>query len=728
MIARTGPKGVKSTVQIAFQILSDHPTWYVFPIAPGAKMPPCFKNELELASNNPRQIEKWANKYKDCNWGIALKKSKLIVMDVDQKAGKVGAGTLFDLEMQHGDLPTTYEVRSPSGGRHLYFNETATVKHRMAVNGFGQDIDSTNYVVAPGCVLSTANGGGAYKLTVNAPITDAPAWFAEYLDKPEAERVQQIPEVELDTDAVIESVDYYLTNDAPLAIQGRNGDATTLQVFGKLKDMGASLELAIERAAELWNDRCEPPWEIGDGPDTLNAKARNAYTYLKENAPGSDTAEAEFGAAPLDDNAINAAIVADMTWRANTKAKSSPAKSQRKRGIGDNSGELAMIRLDTVTARNVDFIWPGRLAKGKHTAYAGEGGIGKSQVTIDMVARITNGSAWPDVKQIREQGWPKALERAPRGHCVILSAEDDTADTIKPRLIAAGGNPAFVHVLDAVKTGDGERKFSLQDDLAKLKAFCIKLEKETGVPVVLIVIDPASSYMGGAIDASKNTAVRSVLDPITKLAQDLQCAVVSITHFRKGTSAKAVDKVMDSVAFVNAPRCALGSYLDPSDVGDFNNEGGDVRRYVFVPMKTNLPGARPAGLAYRIEEVIGGPGLIDARDGSPIKTSKIVWMGRTDLTADEISRIENDRGTPKLNEAMRFTREALPEDVPVPVAEVTEAAEAAGIMPATFKRARQRLRVKALAPEMPGGPRSWVRPSGARTGIELDPVEAAEVE
>ena len=429
-----------------------------------------------------------------------------------------------------------------------------------------------------------------------------------------------------------------------------------------------------------------------------------------------------------DEARVNAEAVKDFAKaQAKDSANGDGRRKERKRGIGDNSkGAIIGIDLSMVKPRNVDFIWPGRLAKGKQTAFAGEGGIGKSQITIDMAARITNGSAWPDAKYIREQGWPKKLERAPRGFVVILSAEDDVTDTILPRLIAAGGDPKMIRVIDGIKDERGKRKFSLQDDLAKLKTYCIDLETQTGIPVQLIIIDPASSYMGGAIDASKNTAVRSVLDPITNLAQDLQCAIVSVTHFRKGSSAKAVEKVMDSVAFVNAPRVALGAFRDPFQVGDFNNE--PTENFIFTPMKTNLPGQKAVGLSYRIEEVNGGKGLTDERDGTPIKTSKIVWLDKTTLTADDISQMDTERGSPKLNAAITFMRETLPEDVPVLVKEVMDAADAEGIAKATLLTAKRRLRVAVTKPSEPGGPRSWVRPSGARTDIEIDAAEPVEVE
>ena len=38
------------------------------------------------------------------------------------------------------------------------------------------------------------------------------------------------------------------------------------------------------------------------------------------------------------------------------------------------------------------------------------------------------------------------------GNVIFLSAEDDAADTIKPRLIAAGADTSLCHILDAVKT------------------------------------------------------------------------------------------------------------------------------------------------------------------------------------------------------------------------------------------------------------------------------------
>jgi AAA domain-containing protein len=97
------------------------------------------------------------------------------------------------------------------------------------------------------------------------------------------------------------------------------------------------------------------------------------------------------------------------------------------------------------------------LARGKITIIAGDPDIGKSQITADIVARITAGTAWPD------------MGRAPTGSAIILSAEDGAADTVRPRVEAAGGNLDRAHLLKMAPDKDGQHTtFSLQQDLTEL--------------------------------------------------------------------------------------------------------------------------------------------------------------------------------------------------------------------------------------------------------------------
>ena len=303
------------TLGIALDCLRQHPNWYLFPIVPLQKSPPCFDNNLELASNDPQQIRRWRAQNFGCNWGVALKKSKLICVDVDRKPGKVGGESLDALELERGVLPDTLTIQTPSGGLHLYFDEANGVVHQMRLNAFGKDIDSTNYTLIPGCILKAdeAKGqyAGTYEVVNPARVAPAPKWFADYLgDATSAAKLDadQAPAVEQDTDDIVSRAVYYLKNDAKPAIQGQNGEFTLLMVFATLKDMGLSRETSVELVIENYNERCEPPWEIGEGAmaDRLDAKATNAWSYLKNTQPGALSPQAEFGAsnAKIDEDDI----------------------------------------------------------------------------------------------------------------------------------------------------------------------------------------------------------------------------------------------------------------------------------------------------------------------------------------------------------------------------------------------------------------------------------------
>ena len=171
----------------------------------------------------------------------------------------------------------------------------------------------------------------------------------------------------------------------------------------------------------------------------------------------------------------------------------------------------------------VKWLWSGRVALGKHTCFAGEPGAGKSQLTIDLAARVSMGAALPCGEGV-----------APQGSVIILSAEDSDSDTIVPRLHAARADLGSVHIVKIVATDDedGRRGFSLQADLGALERMIEKLGD-----VRLVIIDPISSYLGRGLDSHRNSDVRGVLEPLSEMAERLGVAVVSVTHFTKLTRA-----------------------------------------------------------------------------------------------------------------------------------------------------------------------------------------------
>ena len=66
--------------------------------------------------------------------------------------------------------------------------------------------------------------------------------------------------------------------------------------------------------------------------------------------------------------------------------------------------------------------------------------------------------------------WPHDKGTARRGDVIYISAEDSAADTIRPRLEAAGANLSRVHLVETVTDALGPRPFSLVSDLVGLSS------------------------------------------------------------------------------------------------------------------------------------------------------------------------------------------------------------------------------------------------------------------
>lgn len=353
------------------------------------------------------------------------------------------------------------------------------------------------------------------------------------------------------------------------------------------------------------------------------------------------------------------------------------------------SGLLTILAAD-VTPKRVDAIWKDakggiRLARGEHTMFAGEPGLGKSQITIAVAAAITTGGSWP-----------LGEGRAPLGNVIILAAEDSIEHTTVPRLIAAGADRERVHFVHAAvaEDGDGQRMFNFQADLAKLRA----LIREIG-DVVLLIIDPVTAYMG-KIDSHKNTEVRAVLAPLGELAQEGHVAIASVTHFTKGTgstSTKAIDRIIGSIAFVAAPRIGLTVMADP-DHSD---------RRLLLHVKNNISRS-PQGLAFRLEQ------RIVASDGQgDFVGSCVSWEDEpVEKTADEaLSRDGNKEQTAKAD-AVDFLSSVLANG-PVKAKDIEKEARAACLLgedqligqSKPFRSARQTLGVVSyqLKGEKAGG-------------------------
>jgi predicted ATP-dependent serine protease len=65
-------------------------------------------------------------------------------------------------------------------------------------------------------------------------------------------------------------------------------------------------------------------------------------------------------------------------------------------------------RVSDIPAQEVRWLWPGRIPLGKLTLFAGDPGLGKSFVTLDIAAHATLGKKWPD-GDFDTLNWPRSI-------------------------------------------------------------------------------------------------------------------------------------------------------------------------------------------------------------------------------------------------------------------------------------------------------------------------------
>lgn len=230
-----------------------------------------------------------------------------------------------------------------------------------------------------------------------------------------------------------------------------------------------------------------------------------------------------------------------------------------------------------VDMERVSWLWPGYLPAGKLVVLDGDPSVGKSTCTTDLAARVSTGSHWPD-------GSPNAGP----ADVLLLSAEDGLADTIKPRLAAAGADMARVHALLEVAHADEDGPVrmvppSLPRDIATIQA--IISEKS----VALVVVDVLMAYLNGRVDSHRDQDVRGVLHQLATMAERTGATVLLIRHLNKAGGANALYRGGGSIGIIGAAR---GAYL-------IGRDPDDTDRRILACSKLNIAPEPPA-LAYRL--------------------------------------------------------------------------------------------------------------------------------
>jgi KaiC/GvpD/RAD55 family RecA-like ATPase len=332
--------------------------------------------------------------------------------------------------------------------------------------------------------------------------------------------------------------------------------------------------------------------------------------------------------------------------------------------------ELHHVRAGDVDPEPVHWLWEKRIPRRGVTVIAGPKGVSKTALACEFVARATSGD-W---------GEPTTA--------LYASREDDVAETLRPRIEAAGAP------LDRV--------FFPDDDL---NVDALRFPRDT--PVLtrylnryrhgLVVFDSLEAFIPAF---TQPEAAGDAMTRLTAVARRFDTAILFVHHLNK--SGRTVDAAVGGAGSI--VRVARAVYLygeEPQPEVDFllralrgaNDEDDEADpREMRVLANVKINAARPPdSLLYQVTDV---------EIPSAESIVRVVYIGESDYTADDIlrnfrrpRRDDNVEGT-MVEQGITFLVNFLI-DGPQLTTTVNAAAREAGFSTTTIERARARTKIVA---------------------------------
>lgn len=303
--------------------------------------------------------------------------------------------------------------------------------------------------------------------------------------------------------------------------------------------------------------------------------------------------------------------------------------------------ELQMIKMSEIQSKEVAWLWYPFIPYGKLTIIQGDPGDGKTTLVLNIAAKLSKGEGLDSDMKLTE---PLTV--------IYQSAEDGLADTVKPRLEAAGADCENISVID-----ESKKSLSMIDE--RLEEAIIRTKAK------LLILDPIQAYLGGSMDMNRANEARDMTKKLAALAEKYQCAIVLVGHMNKAAGNKAAYRGMGSIDFFAVARSVLL-------VGRV--EGEENIRAV-VQIKNNLAGfGHPK--AFQLSE-----------DG-------FLWLGDYEITADEVLGGIAPKAN-KLEQAKRLLRKLAETNNAIQSNEIFNLAEEQNISRRTLENAKKELGVRA---------------------------------
>lgn len=337
-----------------------------------------------------------------------------------------------------------------------------------------------------------------------------------------------------------------------------------------------------------------------------------------------------------------------------------------------------LVRLADVDPEEVFWLWRPYIPAKKVTILAGPAGVGKTFLSLAIATAVSSGKPLPN-----QDG--AVTDIPPQGNVIILSDEDDLADTIRPRLDAMGANVNNIYSCRAkldIQTRKRQAISLLDVDVLR------KLIHDTGAK--LVIVDHVHGFIGGNVDVNSATAVRPVLRDIGDLAKECDCSFLLVMHPSKGAKDTALERLHGSIAF-----------------------GATVRSVIMLGQDKNDPDIKTA-VQIKLNVAKRGRAFLFT-----VNNGVFEWAGVSDATASEIlepDAVREERRT-KVQEAIEWLQERLGDGGKHNGEELQTEAERSDIARMTLRRAAKELGVVIERQKGAGGRWYWSLPKASQRSL-----------
>lgn len=541
---------MSASVEVIQQaILQVEQGFAAFALKANAKVP-ITEHGFKNATTKPEWIATQLQAPPAGNYGIVWPTDAppVVCFDLDDGGGadRPWQDRLLDLMAEHGPLPPTKATTTPSGGRHAFYRWPSDVPIPPGDELFGFTVrwPGRGYLVGPGSSID----GRFYVAGAESTIADLPTTWVEAAVAQHPQRYAQ--ESGLIT---VTGGGFELPDRIP---SGRR--------YATVRDFVASRYNSGLPEEELWE------------------LVRSIVAPRFETPKTESELRADF----------------DRTIAKITERLGPPAKISRMapEDVVAAVSPIEVRNLADIAVEAVTWLWHRFLPVGSITLFDGNPGEGKSTIVADVIARLTQGTEWPDGTAV---GQP--------GSVLYITKEDDAATQVRPRIEVAGGNSRMVDFVAA-------------DLLFPRDAGRFRELLEATRPR-LVLLDPLMSYLEGRVKVISDNEVRSALmTPLAEIAREVGCCVLVIRHFNKGSGQTALLRGAGSLGgLAGAARMVLALTGDPED--------DDDRARVFGVVKSNYE-AKPPSLKAVIESA--------AVEGFQMTVSRATWHGNSATSVSDL--------------------------------------------------------------------------------------------